>query len=152
MREMDALQKQIGTLETKVLEKMTELEETEKVLAERADEINSMEGNQAQAVSEFDKELEANRRELKAETEKRKEVFDTLPPNWAAVYNRLVQRSRDGVAVAEVKNGACSACFMSLRKQMQQELNTSDKIITCENCARILYVVKDDAKAAIQES
>jgi uncharacterized protein len=152
LRETDALQKQISALETKVLEKMSEIEEFEKVLADRADEINSLEGNRAQALADFDTEVAANRQELKVENRKREEVFATMPPNWASVYNRLVQRSRDGVAVAEVKNGACSACFMSLRKQMQQELRTSNQIITCENCARILYVAKTDAKAANQET
>ena len=152
MRETDVLQKQIGALETQILERMTEIEEVEKVLAERADEINSLEGNHAQALSDFDSEITNNSKELAAETKKREEVFSTIPKNWSSVYNRLIQRSHDGVAVAEVKNGACSACFMSLRKQLQQQLNTRDEIMICENCARILYVVKNDAKAAKQES
>ncbi len=152
MRETDALQKQIGALETKVLEKMTEIEEFEKVLAERADEINSLEGNRTKALSDFDAEVTKNKKEFAAETKKRDAVFSTIPKNWAAVYNRLIQRSHDGIAVAEVKNGSCSACFMSLRKQFQQQLNTKDDIMICENCARILYIVKSDAKAANQES
>jgi predicted nucleic acid-binding Zn-ribbon protein len=52
----------------------------------------------------------------------------------------MATRSRDGIAVAEVKNGACSACFMSLRPQMLVELKTTDKLITCESCTRILYI------------
>ncbi len=152
MRETDALQKQIGALETKALEKMTEVEEFEKVLAQRADEINSLEGNRTKALADFDAEVAANRQEFESETRKREEVFATMPPNWATVYNRLVQRSHDGIAVAEVKNGACSACFMSLRKQMQQQLRMSDQIIICENCARNLYIAKTDAKAANQET
>lgn len=152
MRETDALQKQINALETKVLEKMTEIEELEKTLSERADEINSLEGNRTQALSKFDAEIAGNQKDFAAETKKREAVFSTIPKNWAAVYNRLIQRSHDGIAVAEVKNGACSACYMSLRKQMQQQLNTKDDIMICENCARILYVVKKDAKAANQES
>ena len=151
MRETDALQKQINTIETKVLEKMTEIEELEKVLAERADEINSLEGNRSQSLSEFDGEIKTDNKELAAEEKKREGVFSTIPKNWAAVYNRLINRSHDGIAVAEVKNGACSACYMSLRKQVQQELVMTDQIITCENCARILYIAKDDAKAANQE-
>jgi predicted nucleic acid-binding Zn-ribbon protein len=152
LRETDTLQKQISALETKVLEKMTEIEELEKVLAERADEINSLEGNHAQALAAFDAELARNDKELAAEIKKREGVFSTIPKNWSSVYNRLIQRSHDGIAVAEVKNGACSACFMSLRKQLQQQLNTKDEIMICENCARILYVVKSDAKAAKQDS
>lgn len=140
MREADVLQKQISTLETQVLEKMTTVEEVEKILAERADEITSLETNRQKTLAEFEKELEKHQSEFEAETKKRQEVFVTLPPNLAGVYNRMAQRSRDGIAVAEVKNGACSACFMSLRPQMLVELKISDRIITCESCARILYI------------
>ena len=140
MRETDALQKQISALETQVLERMTEVEEVEKVLAERSDEINSLEKNRSAALKDFDKALAANRKEFEAETAKRHEVFITLPAQKAAVYNRLAQRSRDGIAVAEVVGGSCSACFMKLRPQLQVELKTSDKIMTCESCTRILYI------------
>jgi predicted nucleic acid-binding Zn-ribbon protein len=150
MRETDALQKQITALENKVLEQMTEIEEVEKVLADRADEISSLEGNQRRALKDFDAEVTKNREEIENETKKRHELFVTLPPQMASVYNRLAQRSRDGIAVAEVVNGACSACNMSLRKQVQQQLRTSSSIMTCESCTRILYV-NQDAKAANQE-
>ncbi|HXG83792.1 MAG TPA: C4-type zinc ribbon domain-containing protein, partial [Pyrinomonadaceae bacterium] len=62
------------------------------------------------------------------------------------------QRSRDGIAVAEVIKGSCSACFMKLRPQMQVELKTSDRIITCESCTRILYINAPETKAASQET
>jgi predicted nucleic acid-binding Zn-ribbon protein len=151
MRETDALQKQVSALETQVLEKMTEIEEVEKVLEERADEINSLESNRDAALTDFDKELTANRKELEAATAKRHEVFITLPPQMASIYNRLAQRSRDGIAVAEVVNGSCSACFMKLRPQMQVELKTSDQIITCESCTRILYIAPEPESKAVSQ-
>jgi predicted nucleic acid-binding Zn-ribbon protein len=152
MRETDALQKQVAGLETKVLEKMTETEEVEKNLAERADEIDSLEANRNAALAEFDAEVNKNRKEFEIETKKRHDVFVTLPAQMASVYNRLAQRSRDGIAVAEVINGSCSACFMKLRPQMQVELKTSDRIITCESCTRILYVTAPETKAVSQET
>jgi predicted nucleic acid-binding Zn-ribbon protein len=149
MRESDALQKQISAFETQVLERMGEIEEVEGVLAERSEEINSLESNREAALKEFDKELAANRKEFESETAKRHEVFITLPAQLASIYNRLAQRSRDGIAVAEVVNGSCSACFMKLRPQMQVELKTSDKIMTCESCTRILYIAPTSAPESI---
>ena len=147
IRETDTLQKQISALETQVLEKMTAVEEAEKVLADRADEIAGIETNRQKTLADFDAEIENKRREFEEETRKRQEVFITLPPALASVYNRMSQRSRDGIAVAEVKNGSCSACFMSLRPQMLLELKTTDKIITCESCARILYIENGRSEA-----
>lgn len=151
MRETDALQKQVTGLETQVLEQMTEIEEVDKILAERAEEINSLDANQKVALDSFEAELTENQREFEIESQKREKVFQTLPPQMASIYNRLAQRSRDGVAVAEVINGSCSACFMSLRPQVQVELKTTDVIITCENCTRILYI-SPEPKAMSKDS
>lgn len=140
MREADSFQKQIAAFETQTVEKMTEIEEVEKILEERAEEINTLDAKRAAALKDFDKEITLYRKELETETAKRQEVFVTLPANLAAAYNRLTSRSRDGIAVAAVKNGACSACFMALRPQMQAEVRKGNAILTCENCTRILYV------------
>jgi len=145
MRETDALQKQIGTLETTMLEKITAVEEIEKVLAERAEEINTLESKREAALAAFDKEIASARKEFDKETDKRQKVFVTLPKNLASVYDRMAQRSKDGIAVAEVVNGSCSACYMQLRPQMQLNVKRGDQIITCENCARILYITPKDS-------
>ncbi|MCA1589904.1 MAG: C4-type zinc ribbon domain-containing protein, partial [Acidobacteria bacterium] len=140
MRETDALQKQIAQSETQAIEKMTAVEEVDKELADRADEINSLDTNRNDALGTFDAEVSQSRTELETETARREQVFATLPAQMAAVYNRLVERGRDGVAVAEVINSSCSACFMSLRPQMVVEVKKGSQIIMCESCSRILYM------------
>jgi hypothetical protein len=140
MREIDVLQKDISALETQVLEQILAIESVESELAERKEEIESLEGNRNKALTSFEAELKQNKEDFKLEQTIRDKVFPTLPKNLAAVYDRMAQRSRDGIAVAEVKNNSCSACFMKLRPQVVLELKMSDKIITCESCARILYI------------
>ncbi|MBX3243622.1 MAG: hypothetical protein KF685_04030 [Acidobacteria bacterium] len=145
MRETDALQKQIAAFEGEIVEKLTTFEEIEGELSSRAEEISTMDSKRAEGIAAFDAELEAARAEYESDGKKRAEVFTTLPANLASVYNRLVQRSRDGVAVAEVVNGSCSACFMSLRPQMQLEVKRMDSVVTCENCSRILFIASAPA-------
>jgi len=140
MREVDALQKAIGQAETSIVELMEEGEGVEKELSERADEISNLDGRREAALSEFDTALEADKQEFETETKHRAEAFATLPERLAAVYDRLAQRSRDGVAVAEVINGSCNACFISLRPQVLVDVRRGNEIITCENCSRILFV------------
>ncbi len=147
MRETDALQKQISAFETQIVEKMTALEEVEKELEERAEEINSIDAKREAALTEFENELAINKKELEDDTKKRELVFETLPAQLASVYNRLAQRGRDGIAVAAVINGSCSACFMSLRPQMQVEVKKGDQIITCESCTRILYMPSKESQS-----
>lgn len=148
MREIDSLQKQVAALETRIVELMGAVEEVDKELESRAEEINSLDSKRDEALTAFDAEVDKARAELATETSKRETVFVTLPANLAAVYDRLAQRSRDGIAVAEVINGSCSACNMSLRPQMNVEVKKGDQIVTCENCARILYIpVEKEAEA-----
>lgn len=139
IREKASLEKQVGELETQLTDKMIVVEEAEKVLSERSEEISKMESEREQTMQNFETETAQQKIDLEAETKRRAEVFETLPKNLAAIYNRLSTRIRDGVAVAQVKNGACSACFMSLRPQMLVDVKKGDKIMTCESCNRILY-------------
>jgi predicted nucleic acid-binding Zn-ribbon protein len=63
----------------------------------------------------------------------------------SALYNRISARIRDRIAVAEARNGSCTACFMTLRPQMMAEVRRGDEIITCDNCNRILYYVPTES-------
>ena len=147
MREMDALQKQITAFETQIVESMEQSEGIEKELDERADEISSLDSKRDAALAEFDSQLKAEKAEFDTETAHRAKGFATLPDRLAEAYNRLAQRSRDGIAVAEVVNGACSACHMSLRPQAMVEVRKGQEIMLCESCSRILYIQSREAEA-----
>ncbi|MGD9562051.1 MAG: zinc ribbon domain-containing protein [Pyrinomonadaceae bacterium] len=147
MREIDALQKQVAAFETQIVEKMTAAEEVEKELGERAEEINSIDSKRDEALKSFDDALASDRTQFESESNRRKTVFATLPAQLASVYDRLAQRSRDGVAVAEVENGSCSACFMSLRPQMLVEVKRGGQVITCESCTRILFIRRKEEQS-----
>lgn len=140
MRETDAIQKQIAGFETKIVEIMTSIEEVEKELVERAEEINNLDGKREAALAEFEAQIAKDKSEFNSETKHRDKAFATVPTRLASIYDRLAQRSRDGIAVAEVVNGSCSACFMSLRPQILLEVRQGNTIITCESCTRIMYI------------
>ena len=148
MRETDALQKQIAAFETQIVESMEELETVEKELEERAEEISSLDAKRDEALGEFDALTAKDRSEYDAELKHRADAFATLPARLASVYDRMAQRSRDGIAVAEVINGSCSACYMQLRPQVQLNVKKGDEIITCESCTRILYLAPREAEAS----
>lgn len=147
MRETDSLQKQIAAFETQIVEILEEVEGVEKELEERAEEISTLDSKRDAALTDYDKALAKDQKEFDAETKHRQKAFATLPPRLASIYDRLAQRSRDGIAVAEVVGGACSACYMQLRPQVQLNVKKGDEIITCESCTRIMYIVPREAEA-----
>lgn len=148
IREADAARKQISTLETQILEQMETLEQSETALKERADEIASLNSDRENRLSAFDDETRAQSEQLGRARTERDQLFASLPKGMSALYLRISTRIRDGVAVAEARNGACTACFMALRPQIMAEVRRGGEVITCDNCNRILYYVPSDSAAA----
>jgi predicted nucleic acid-binding Zn-ribbon protein len=148
IREADAARKQMSAFETQILEQMEIAEQAEATLKERAEEIASMNSDREARLAEFDAQTEAQTKELEAERTERERVFVDLPKSVSALYNRIRARIRDGVAMAEARNGACAACFMALRPAVMAQVRRGDDVVTCDNCNRILFYVPKDAVPA----
>ena len=56
-------------------------------------------------------------------------LLNELPKHMASLYARISARIRDGVAVAEARNGACMACFMALRPQAMAQVRRAQVMI-----------------------
>ncbi len=60
-----------------------------------------------------------------------------IPPSDLAHYESLLAR-KAGVAVARVARGVCQGCRVRLPLSEQSKLRTSDNLISCGTCGRIL--------------
>src|SRR5213075_1009604 len=143
IREADAARKQISALETQVLEQMEVFEGAEKELAERAPEVEKLRGEMEASFKAFDEQSKAHQQRLEAGRAEHERLLRELPKTTSALYNRISARIRDGIALAEARNGACMACYMSLRPQVMADVRRGEEIITCDNCNRILYYASE---------
>ena len=144
IREADAARKQISTLETQILERMEALEKAEASLNERAEEIVSLNSDREARLQAFDEETRLQAEKLAMSRAERERLVAALPKSMGALYVRISARIRDGVAVAEARNGACMACFMALRPQAMAQVRRGEEVVTCDNCNRILYYAPSD--------
>ena len=153
IREADAARKQISTLETQILEQMEAFEQAEASLKERAAEVASLNSDREARLQQFDAETATQAEKLAADKAERERLVAALPKSMSQQYTRISARIRDGVAVAQARNGACMACFMALRPQMMSLVRRGEEIITCDNCNRILYYApEENAPAAATTS
>ena len=53
----------------------------------------------------------------------------------------IAAAKRQGIAVAEAKDGGCLVCHVRMRPQMFNEVRRGENLIQCESCMRILYFV-----------
>ncbi len=145
IREADAARKQISAFETQELEQMEVFDQAEKELKERAPEIERLGADMEERFKAFDEQARIQEQQLEAARAERERLMMELPKTTSALYKRIASRIRDGVALAEARNGACMACFMSLRPQIMADVRRGEEIITCDNCNRILYYAPNKA-------
>lgn len=119
------------------------------ILFEALDGVNARE---SEIKTVFD-ELEARRTaaqekadaeiaELSAGLDEARGERETLAAGLEAavrsLYEGIFVRKR-GLAVVEVRSGSCEGCHMRVAPQMVNELQRSQRIISCPSCHRILF-------------
>ncbi len=145
IREADAARKQISAFETQILEQMEIYEQAEKELKERAPEVEKLGTDMKERFKGFDEQARVQQQQLDSARTERERLLNELPKAMSMLYKRISSRIRDGVAMAEARNGACTACYMALRPQVMADVRRGNEVITCDNCNRILYYAPEKA-------
>lgn len=152
IREADAARKHISQLETQILEKMEMVEQAETTLNEREPEVIKLGADMEERFKEFDAQTLQQTHELAHALKERDQLLTSLPKQLSKLYDRISTRIRDGIAVAEARNGSCTSCFMALRPQVMSEVRRGNEIITCENCNRILFYAPAEKSSELKNT
>ena len=133
-------QSEIKTLEDKILERMLEgddlaaaLKRAEATLVAEQKAVDA----ERRAVAAELVELKAS---LERDTAARAALASTIDPHVLALFE-LVSKRRNGLALAEAKDGVCTICHVRLRPQIFNTVRRNEEIIQCDSCNRILYFV-----------
>ena len=139
-KEMAFAQSEVKAIEDKILERMLEADELAAALKRAEGDL----AKEQRAIDADRRVLDADVVELKASVERitseRAELVAALDPRVYAIFD-LVARRRNGVAVAEARDGICTICHVRLRPQVFNTVRRNDEIVQCDSCQRILYFV-----------
>jgi uncharacterized protein len=140
LHEIELLKNKRSDYETRILESYEREESL--VAAVRAAEraVQSEEAKLREGEETLVKEGADLDQTLHSMEQDRNAVKPRVPPPLLSRYDRLLG-ARDGVAVAEIRKGACGACFKGLTPHALQEARRGEAIQTCEACGRILILV-----------
>jgi uncharacterized protein len=138
--EIDVEEENIRKLEDRILEKMMEAEQLEKVINDAASRLEVEKARVAAEIRKLESERQADIQERERLQVQRHELEGALSEVVREIYQR-VRTARRGVAVAEVRDGCCSRCNVRLRPQIYNEVRMNESVVTCESCSRILYYV-----------
>jgi len=141
----ETAQKELGTVEEKVIERMVEADALAADVKKAEQGLTAEQKNVDAEKKTLAEELATVEAALKEATAKKETLMKSLAPPLVALFEQ-VSRARKGVAIAlATRDGLCSACHVRLRPQVFQEVRRNDQIIQCASCNRILYYIPPPA-------
>ncbi len=143
-KEYDAITLEIEETESKAddleltgLELDDQIESDEERIKDLEEKIESVQTS----LEEQGKKLEAlttkTRNQEEGLNQNRERILARLNPQLINRYERIRQ-GRNGVAIAVLENGACSACSSKIPPQHRVEIRAMNQIYVCETCGRII--------------
>jgi len=144
-REYDSLSKEIEfqgleiqLFEKKIREQLVDLEakrhsveESERLLHDRREDLTVKQNELKEIVAETAREEEVL---LQLSEEYSQQIDDRL----LVAYKRIRKNARNGLAVVKVERDACGGCFNKIPPQRQLDIQMHKKVIVCEYCGRVL--------------
>ena len=145
--EMAFAQAEIKTLEDKILELMLDADDVTAAVKKAEANLSAEE----KAADAEKKAIASEHTELKSQLERmrgeRAALVAAIDAKVLATFD-LVSRRRNGLAVAEARDGICTICHVRLRPQIFNTVRRNEEIIQCDTCQRILYFVPQPARDA----
>ncbi|MDR2301496.1 MAG: C4-type zinc ribbon domain-containing protein [Deltaproteobacteria bacterium] len=138
MKEADTIAASLAAKEDELLVFMAEAEKLQALLPPLVSDIDEETALFLEKEADINKTLEESAREEAQAQAKRSVLVPTISAPMMSRYNTIAQ-NRDGQALSPVVQGMCRVCRLSIPPQLYNELQKNDKLLTCPNCARILY-------------
>lgn len=144
--ELWAVQKEIATVQEKIdgfehgiLEAMEAADGAAAAVAQAKEAQARVAAAVAEDIAEVDRreaKVTGRLAEVGAEIERIRAAADG---DALAIFDRVVS-VRNGIGVAEMHDGACSACQVHQRPQLALEVQKMQELRQCEHCKRVLYL------------
>ena len=145
--EISFAQSEIKRLEDGILERMVEGDDlaamVKRAETDLATEQKAIEADKKMLAVEIS-EMQAA---LTRSASERAALVASIDPQVLATFE-LVSKRRNGIAVAEARDGICTICHVRLRPQVFNTVRRNESIVQCDSCNRILFFVPAAAPAA----
>ncbi len=141
LKEIEKIDKSLKSAEDELLSIIDSIEGSSKVMEIEKNRI-AEEKIKTDAIKEdLQNEIHRCMQDVERLKSTRKSIVDKIDSDIYKEY-MTVLKTGYGVAVVEAKDETCQGCNMNIPPQLFVEIKTSDEIIECPQCKRILYYAK----------
>ena len=138
LKEIEIAEEKNSALEDEILSLLDFLDGLEKENKLKEGEFNRLRQDYEEEKQRITREMESLDEGLNHCIRKRDEIKKEIPADVIKKYEKI-KIVGHGLAVVPVWKEVCYGCHMAIPPQMYNELQTSDEIMTCPNCNRIIY-------------
>ncbi len=150
MTEIQYEENNIANIEEKIIEKMLESDEIMAEIREREAEFNKIVSNYNQKIKDLNANLEYNKTKLSDKIKEKAELRAEIPDALLEIYDNLIKK-KNGKAISYVETEFCGICHVKIRPQRLNELISTNDMLTCESCGRILFKKVEQEKGGQQK-
>jgi predicted nucleic acid-binding Zn-ribbon protein len=136
--EVAALKRLISSLEDTELEAMLAVEESEANLVRAIKSLKEIEGKQSERNAFLVGDKTKHVAQIERLESERNATLPSISSADLALYEQL-RKTRNGVAVVKISSRACTACGTTLTAALVQSVQSTEQLIRCPSCGRILY-------------
>ncbi len=143
LKEIGAAKKKKGMLEDEIL-----------VLMEEAEDLSSLQKEKVESLKKEEERVHAKEKDLQERSNLIKETITRVQAERDSIAGRItsatiqryerIRKKWSGLAIARTKGDSCGGCQIKLPPQVINELLQDKDYVICDNCARILYLEKED--------
>lgn len=140
--EIDNCRQQINSLEDREIECMEQTEAAQKEVKAAQTVADSARREMESQVGELDSREATLKQEL-AEVESARDAASSEVESTALNRYQRLFSTKGGNVVVGIQHGVCGGCHMRLPTQVIVQVRGDQELVTCPNCARILFYTRD---------
>ncbi|MGQ9903684.1 MAG: zinc ribbon domain-containing protein [Anaerolineae bacterium] len=139
-RDIEMLKRQRDQMNETLLAAMLEMDEAQQLVTHCQKSLDEASAHWEEDSVALREQHRVVQEQIAAAAERRAAIVAVAPAADLALYQALRVKKANRVAVAIVKNKACSQCGEAPSSMLLQQAR-GDMLVTCPNCGRILYSV-----------
>ncbi|HEU0265144.1 MAG TPA: C4-type zinc ribbon domain-containing protein [Geobacterales bacterium] len=143
VKEVAAAKRMQEELESQLQLKIGEMEQFASEIAELEERLMGQDDEISSRRAAAQEKLTALDTAISTDIKTREEIVKSLPQTMLKRYTMLREK-RQGVALAEARDGSCLGCNLNLPPQLYNSLFRYEDLVTCPHCQRVLTVRRAD--------
>lgn len=143
--EISNLKSKINTLEENLLETMDKIDRTKEEMEEFKARYEELEKSNKEVLKNLKNEIDSIEDKIRMKEDERNAVKDKITRRVMSHYERI-RKGKGGMAVVTVRKLSCGGCYKQLPPKMIQEIKKGERLLTCDNCGRILLWAGDESQ------